>query len=189
MLHKVDETLVCDHSKWKLLSSTFMCTVYFAVKGGSNFQAESIDKNPIVWPFKWKLTSSTLVLFILVNTLFQVVTFFIRWVEPYWVTFLFVFIIRSTKYYYGYHGKLYRTTTVEPRSTDTRLIRTPALYGQFRLSRQKAHIFSLKLTRFIRTPGNTDNGHFPVSRVTNSRILSTPLFGHWLSAHCLFSLT
>ena len=42
--------------------------------------------------------------------------------------------------------------TVEPRSTDTRLIRTPALYGQFRLSRQKAHIFSLKLTRFI--PGH-----------------------------------
>ena len=28
----------------------------------------------------------------------------------------------------------------------------PALHGQFRLSRQKAHIFSLKLTRFIRTP-------------------------------------
>ena len=42
--------------------------------------------------------------------------------------------------------------TVEPRSTDTRLIRTPALYGQFRLSRQKAHIFSLKSTCFIRTP-------------------------------------
>ena len=67
-------------------------------------------------------------------------------------------------------------------------LRTPALYGQFRLSRQKAHIFSLKLTRFIRTPGNTDNGHFSVSRVTNSHILSTPLYGHWLSAHCLFLL-
>ena len=63
---------------------------------------------------------------------------------------------------------------MEPRSTDTRLIRTPALYGQFRLSRQKAHIFSLKLTRFIRTPVNADNGHFSVSRVTNSHILSTP---------------
>ena len=34
-------------------------------------------------------------------------------------------------------------------------LRTPALYGQFRLSRQKAHIFSLKLSRFIRTPVNT----------------------------------
>ena len=35
-------------------------------------------------------------------------------------------------------------TTVEPRSTDTRLIRTPGYYGQFRLSRRKVHIFSLK---------------------------------------------
>ena len=40
---------------------------------------------------------------------------------------------------------------MEPLSTDARLIRTPALYGQF-LSRKKAHVFSLKLTRFIRTP-------------------------------------
>ena len=68
-------------------------------------------------------------------------------------------------------------------------LRTPALCGQFRLSRQKAHIFSPKLTRFIRTPVNSDNGHFSVSRVTNSHILSTPLYGHWLSAHCLFSLS
>ena len=30
-------------------------------------------------------------------------------------------------------------------------LRTPGYYGQFRLSRQKAHIFSLKLTRLIRT--------------------------------------
>ena len=68
-------------------------------------------------------------------------------------------------------------------------LRTPALYEQFRLSRQKAHIFSLKLTRFIRTSVNMDNGHFSVSRVTISHILSTPLYGHWLSAHCLFSLS
>ena len=68
-------------------------------------------------------------------------------------------------------------------------LRTSALYEQFRLSRQKVHIFSLKLTRFIRTSVNTDNGHFSVSRVTNSHILSTPLYGHWLSAHCLFSLS
>ena len=52
---------------------------------------------------------------------------------------------------------------MEPRSTDTRLIPTPALYGQFRLFPQKAHTFSLKLTRFIRIPVNTDNGHFSVS--------------------------
>ena len=41
---------------------------------------------------------------------------------------------------------------MEPRSTDTRLIRTPGYCGQFRLSRRgKAHTFSLKLTRVIRT--------------------------------------
>ena len=51
--------------------------------------------------------------------------------------------------------------TVEPRFTDTRLIRTPRYYGQFRWSRRKPHTFSLKLTRLIRTPINTDNGHFP----------------------------
>ena len=73
--------------------------------------------------------------------------------------------------------------------TVTRLIRTPALYGQFCLSRQKAHLFSLKLTRFIRTPGNAVNGHFSVSRVPNSHIWSTPLYGHWLFAHSLFSLS
>ena len=73
--------------------------------------------------------------------------------------------------------------TVEPRSTDTRFTRTVSFVPT------KVHIFSLKLTRFIRTPVNTDNGHFSVSRVTNSHILSTPLYGHWLSAHCLFSLS
>ena len=79
--------------------------------------------------------------------------------------------------------------TVEPRSTDTRLIRTPWYYGQFCWSRRKPHTFSLKLTRLIRTPINTDNGHFSVSRVTNSYTLSTPLYGHYLSAHCEFSLS
>ena len=42
---------------------------------------------------------------------------------------------------------------------EPRLIRTPAYNGQFRLSRQKARIFSLKLTRFMRTAVNTDNRH------------------------------
>ena len=37
------------------------------------------------------------------------------------------------------------------------------LYGQFRFSRRKSHIFSLKLTHLIRTPVNTD-----------TRILRTP---------------
>ena len=40
--------------------------------------------------------------------------------------------------------------TVESRST--RIIRTPGYWGQFRLYRRgKAHAFSLKLTRLIRT--------------------------------------
>ena len=77
----------------------------------------------------------------------------------------------------------------EPRSTDTRLIRTPRYYGQFRWSRRKPHTFSLKLTRLMRTPVNTDRGHFSVSRVTNSYTLSTPVYGHYLSAHCEFSLS
>ena len=34
-----------------------------------------------------------------------------------------------------------------------------------------------------------DNGHFPVSRDTSSHISSTPLYGHWVPAHCLFSLS
>ena len=75
---------------------------------------------------------------------------------------------------------------VEPRSTDTRLIRTPGCYRQFRLSWRRAHMFSLKWTHLIRTPVNTDKGHFSVSRVTNSHTLSTPLYGHFLSVHYLF---
>ena len=80
-------------------------------------------------------------------------------------------------------------STVEPRFTDTRLIRTPRYYGQFRWSRRKPHTFSLKLTRLIRTPVNTDNGHFSLSRGTNSYTLSTQLYGHCLSVHCEFSLS
>ena len=33
------------------------------------------------------------------------------------------------------------TSTVEPRSTDTPLIRTPRYYGQFGIPRPKAHTF------------------------------------------------
>ena len=50
--------------------------------------------------------------------------------------------------------------TVEPRFTDTRLIRTPRYYGHFSLSLGKAHTFFQNSTRLIRTPVNTDNGHF-----------------------------
>ena len=71
-----------------------------------------------------------------------------------------------------------RGDTVEPRSTDTRFTRTVSF-----VPTKSSYIFS----KF--NPLYTDNGHFSVSRVTNSHILSTPLYGHWLSAHCLFSLS
>ena len=54
----VDEILCCDHSNesysWAVLSSG---TVYYSVQGGSNFWV--CGWNPMVWPFKWKLLSST----------------------------------------------------------------------------------------------------------------------------------
>ena len=52
---------------------------------------------------------------------------------------------------------------MEPRSTDTRLIRT--FVYKFCLSRRKAHTFSLKLPPLIRTTVDKDIGHFSVSRV------------------------
>ena len=53
----VDEILKCDHSNesyWAVLSCG---TVYYAVQGVSNFWV--CGENPIVWPFNWKLLSST----------------------------------------------------------------------------------------------------------------------------------
>ena len=70
---------------------------------------------------------------------------------------------------------------MEPRTTDTRLMRIPVCNRNFHLSRRKAPIFSLKLARLIQTPFNRDNGHFTVYRVTNSHtcISSNPtLLGH-----------
>ena len=76
------------------------------------------------------------------------------------------------------------STALEPRSNDIRLERKPVFNGQFCLSRQKAHIFSLKLTRLMCTPvrltPTTDNFLCP-----ESHILSTPLYG-CLSARCLW---
>ena len=58
-----------------------------------------------------------------------------------------------------------KQSTVESRSTDTRLIRTPGYCGQFRFSRRgKAHTFSLRLTHLIRTPVNTDTKGFHCTR-------------------------
>ena len=67
------------------------------------------------------------------------------------------------------------TTRVEPHSTDTHLILVPIQNRQYCLSHRKAHTFSLKLTRFIHTPVNTNNGHFSMPRVTYSHISSFTL--------------
>ena len=71
-------------------------------------------------------------------------------------------------------------STVEPRLTDTRLIRTPAYNGQFCRSRRKAHTFALTFTRLIRTPVNTDNGHFFLTRLTVLHTKLTSLYGHFI---------
>ena len=49
-----------------------------------------------------------------------------------------------------------RESTVEPRSTDTRLIRTPIYKGQFRLSQRK--LIYVPLHR--RAPVNPESGYF-----------------------------
>ena len=53
----VDEILKCDQLNevyWAVLSCG---TVYYAVQGGSNFWV--CGWNPKVWPFNWKLLSTT----------------------------------------------------------------------------------------------------------------------------------
>jgi len=65
-------------------------------------------------------------------------------------------------------------------------LRTITYNGQSRLSRQNSYIFSLKLTRFIRTPANANNGHFSVPQVT--LICCQPRFtdtGSW-SLHTVY---
>ena len=77
-----------------------------------------------------------------------------------------------------------KVATVEPRSTDNRLIWTHGCYGQFHLSRREAHLYIFsKISPLKRTPANTDNGHFSVSRETNSSTLSTPLYGYFRTVY------
>ena len=86
--------------------------------------------------------------------------------------------VRQMRQNGGCSCSLAKQGTVEPRSTDNRLIRTPGYYGKF---------FTKILYIFRKiTPVNTDNGHFSLSRMTNSRTSSTSLYGHWLSVHRLF---
>ena len=65
---------------------------------------------------------------------------------------------------------------MEPHSAGARLMRKAVYQAQFRLSRRKAQIFSLKIPHLTRTPVNTDNIHFSVSQVAYTLITSTPLY-------------
>ena len=53
----VDEILICDHSNESYWAVLLCDTVNYAVQGSSNFWV--CGWNPKVWPFKWKLLSST----------------------------------------------------------------------------------------------------------------------------------
>ena len=72
------------------------------------------------------------------------------------------------------------------------LKQTPGYYCRtsfVHIPRRKAYIFSKKLTRLKRTLVNTDNGHFSVSRVTNShvfqlRFTATAVYLCTIGFHC-----
>jgi len=68
LLHKVFLTFVsvnkilwCDHSNESQWAVLCCGTVYYAAQGGSNVWV--CGRNPMVWPFKWKLLSSTFVFY------------------------------------------------------------------------------------------------------------------------------
>ena len=56
-LESVDETLKCVYSSENYWAVLFCGTVYYAAQGGYNFKV--CRWNLKVWPFKWKLLSST----------------------------------------------------------------------------------------------------------------------------------
>ena len=56
-LESVDEPLKCVYSSENYWAVLFCGTVYYAAQGGSNFKV--CRWNLKVWPFKWKLLSST----------------------------------------------------------------------------------------------------------------------------------
>ena len=53
----VDEILKCDQSNESYKAVLACRAVYCAIQSGSNFWVRGW--NPVVWPFKWKLLSST----------------------------------------------------------------------------------------------------------------------------------
>ena len=91
----VDEILWCDHSNESYWAVLYCCTVYNAVQGGSNFWVRGW--NLMVWPFEWKLLSSTFLWYVLFIMLYKVVLTFetvdeILWsdhlIESYWAVLL-----------------------------------------------------------------------------------------------------
>ena len=69
-----------NESYWVVLSNG---TVYYAVQGGSNFWV--CGWNPMVWPFKWKLLSSTFLWYYLSRCLNSS---WVVWLHPYLVHIL-----------------------------------------------------------------------------------------------------
>ena len=67
----------------------------------------------------------------------------------------------------GWRGNMARTIGRGAAALWNPDLRTPSLYGQFHLSRQKAHIFSLKLTCFIRTMGHFSCPSHALSYIVN----------------------
>ena len=56
-LESVDVIFKCDHSNESYWAERSCGAVCYAVQGGSNFRV--CGWNPKLWPFKWKLLSST----------------------------------------------------------------------------------------------------------------------------------
>ena len=72
---------------------------------------------------------------------------------------------------------------VEPCTTDTRFIWTVLF-----VPTKSSYIFS-KINPLYADTGSYGQWTLFCVQVTHSHLLSTPLYGHWLSAHCLFSVS
>ena len=76
----MDEILKCGHSNGSYCVVLFCGAVYYAAQGGSNFWVSGW--NPKVWPFKWKLLSSTLMRYSLFVCLQNETTFLVNLGTP-----------------------------------------------------------------------------------------------------------
>ena len=89
----VDEILQCNHSNESYWAALSCGTVYYAVQGSSNVWVSG--RNPKVWPFKWKLLSSTFLLYCLLccTRWFKLLNL---WMKSYSVTIQ----MKATKQYF-----------------------------------------------------------------------------------------